>query len=294
LMLGICERFRLRLEIDTSASPIPLFLDFDCISIKLYFGSESVVRIGNTIERLDIGCFFECQTISTVIFESGSTLLSIGESVFQYCSSLSSIFIPSSVKMLDKSCFYGCESLSIVTFESGSQLSSIAKFAFRCCSSLSSICCPSSVKRLGNECFCKYKSLSTVTFESDSQLLSLAESAFQYCSSLSSFCIPPCLQELGKGAFEVRNLREISVAAGNRHFRVSGSFLLDFECISMMLYFGSESAVKIENTIKRLDIGCFLECRTTGWSISPCGRDDFREYARFLESLFLVREGTPH
>jgi hypothetical protein len=123
-------------------------LGFESISIQLYFGSEAAVRIVNTIKRLDIGCFYECQTISTVIFESGSTLLSIGESAFEGCLSLSSIFIPSSVEILGKWCFYGCKSLSTVTFESGSQLSSIAEDAFWKCSSLSSICCPSSLQTI--------------------------------------------------------------------------------------------------------------------------------------------------
>jgi hypothetical protein len=164
--------------------------------------------------------------------------------------------------MLGKYCFSECKSLSTVTFESGSQLSSIAESAFWYCSSLSSIFIPSSVEMLGKYCFQGCDSLSTVTFESGSQLSSIAEYAFRSCSSLSSFCIPPCLQELGKGAIDVRNLREISVAAGNRHFRVSGSFLLDFECISMKRYFGSESAVRIENTIERVAIGCFLDCQT--------------------------------
>jgi hypothetical protein len=159
--------------------------------------------------------------------------------------------------MLGKYCFYECESIAAVTFESGSQLSSIAESAFWGCSSLSSIFIPSSVEMLGAYCFSQCNSLSMVTFESGSQLSSIADFAFACCSSLSSICIPPGLQRLGKGAFNGGNLREISVSEGNRHFKVCGSFLCGFECISVTRYFGSEVTVRIANTIERLDAGCF-------------------------------------
>jgi hypothetical protein len=75
-------------------------LDFEGISIKVYFGSEETVRIPNTIERLDAECFYGNKTISTVLFESDSKLSSIGESAFWNCSSLSSIWIPSSLQAI--------------------------------------------------------------------------------------------------------------------------------------------------------------------------------------------------
>jgi hypothetical protein len=67
----------------------------------------------------------QCESLSTVTFESGSKLSSIDKSAFQYCRSLSSICIPSSVEKVGKHCFDGCESLSAVTLESGSKLSPI-------------------------------------------------------------------------------------------------------------------------------------------------------------------------
>jgi hypothetical protein len=58
---------------------------------------------------------------------------------------------------------------------------------------------------------------------------------------------------LGKDAFDGTNLREISVAEGNLHFKVCGDFLLDFERIAIKLYFGRGGAVTIPKTIERLD-----------------------------------------
>jgi hypothetical protein len=106
------------------------------------------ICIPSSVEQIAQGCFYECNSISTVTFESGSQLSPIAECAFQYCSSLSSIFISSSVDSIDNGCFSFCGSLSTVTFESGSQLSSIANDAFWSCSSLSLICCPSSLQTI--------------------------------------------------------------------------------------------------------------------------------------------------
>jgi hypothetical protein len=171
-------------------------LDFECIVIRRYFGSERKITIPNTIERLDGGCFCASESISNVLFESGSRLSSIEEFAFCFCPSLSSICIPSSVETFSKYCFSQCESLSTVIFESDSKLSSIGESVFSACPSLSSICIPSSVETLGKFCFCECKSLSTVTFESDSKLASIGASPFYYCSSLSSIYIPSSLHTI--------------------------------------------------------------------------------------------------
>jgi hypothetical protein len=45
-------------------------------------------------------CFYGCESLSTVTFESGSHLSSIAESAFWGCSSLSSICCPSSLQTI--------------------------------------------------------------------------------------------------------------------------------------------------------------------------------------------------
>jgi hypothetical protein len=179
-MVRICARFRLRKEIFTSKYVGSSFW------ISKYLGSEGTVSIPKTIERLGFGSFYLNETISNVVFESGSRLCSIKRSAFSGCSFLSSICIPASVRKLGRSCFFRCKSLSTVTFESGSTLSTIKISAFSYCSSLSSICIPASVRWLGNECFSHCASLSTVTFESSAMLWCLGRSVFSECSSLSS------------------------------------------------------------------------------------------------------------
>jgi hypothetical protein len=85
------------------------------------------------------------------------------------------------------------------------------------------LCIPSSVEKLGKWCFSRCESLSTVTFESSSKFSSIEQSAFGDCSSLSSICIPSSVEKLDKDVFYGVNLGEISVAKGNRQFKVWGS-----------------------------------------------------------------------
>jgi hypothetical protein len=145
-------------------------LDFEGVSIKLYFGKDTEGTIPKNITVLPANCFAYRATISRVIFESGSRLSRIEKSAFSQCESLSSICIPASVETICEGCFYACRSLSVVTFEANSNLCRIEKEAFSRCRSLSSICIPSRVASLSEDVFFGCGSLSALTFEPGSKL----------------------------------------------------------------------------------------------------------------------------
>jgi hypothetical protein len=58
-------------------------LDFEGISVKRYSGTRSEVAIPSTIGQLDVGCFCRCETVSRVLFESGSRLWRVEGFAFQ-------------------------------------------------------------------------------------------------------------------------------------------------------------------------------------------------------------------
>jgi hypothetical protein len=110
------------------------------------------ICIPSSVERLGNYCFGDCESLSTVTFESGSQLLCIGEHAFCSCSSLLSISIPSSVEKLGAKCFYRCRSISTIAFESGSHLSTVDDAnAFDACDSLRSLFIPSALQGLFGE-----------------------------------------------------------------------------------------------------------------------------------------------
>jgi hypothetical protein len=76
-------------------------------------------------------CFFSCENLATVFFESNSRLSSLGCFAFCMCSSLSSITVPSSLETVPLSCFAECQALLNVTFEFGSNFRSLRIVHFR-------------------------------------------------------------------------------------------------------------------------------------------------------------------
>ena len=164
------------------------------------------IDIPANVETIGTAVFWGCSSLTTVTFEKGSQLKTIGGGssyygAFSYCTALTSIEIPASVETIGASAFKGCSKLATVTFEKESQLKTIGggysepnyygvfsdctaltsieipasvetieAAAFKDCSSLTSIEIPASVETIKASAFKGCSSLATVTFENGSQL----------------------------------------------------------------------------------------------------------------------------
>jgi hypothetical protein len=92
-----------------------------------------------------------------------NSVTSIGDVVFQNCTSLKSIEIPKNVKSIGKWAFYNCESLKSI--EIPNSVKSIGNWAFEYCRSLTSIEIPKSVESIGFRAFQNCTSLEEVIFK---------------------------------------------------------------------------------------------------------------------------------
>ena len=144
------------------------------------------IEIPASVETIEATAFKRCSKLTTITFEKGSLLKTIGggyyssyyHGAFSDCSSLTSIEIPTSVETIEATAFSDCSKLATVTFEKGSQLkiigggysSSYYYGAFLGCSSLTSIEIPASVETIEATAFKRCSKLTTVTFEKGSQL----------------------------------------------------------------------------------------------------------------------------
>ena len=144
------------------------------------------IEIPASVETIEATAFKRCSKLTTITFEKGSLLKTIGggyyssyyHGAFSDCSSLTSIEIPASVETIEATAFSDCSKLATVTFEKGSQLkiigggysSSYYYGAFLGCSSLTSIEIPASVETIEATAFYDCSKLTTVTFEKGSQL----------------------------------------------------------------------------------------------------------------------------
>jgi hypothetical protein len=94
-----------------------------------YVGRESSVTISAGIEVIATGCFSDCPTASSVVFEAGCRISNLGGFAFCDCGRLQSICIPSSIASISEECFSHCVNLSSLTFESGSRVSNLGDYS---------------------------------------------------------------------------------------------------------------------------------------------------------------------
>ena len=175
------------------------------------------IDIPANVETIGTAVFWGCSSLTTVTFEKGSQLKTIGggssySGAFSYCTALTSIEIPASVETIGASAFKGCSSLATVTFENGSQLKTIgggsySSGAFSDCTALTSIEIPASVETIEAAAFKGCSSLATVTFENGSQLKTIgggsySSGAFSDCTALTSIEIPASVETIEAAAFK--------------------------------------------------------------------------------------------
>lgn len=142
----------------------------DPVSLTSVTIPNSVVTIGNA-------AFTNCASLTSLTFESPSSLTTIEYRAFENCTGLTDVTIPSSVTTLQQSAFMNCLNLSNITFESGSQLTTIGVRAFSSLN-LTSITLPATVTNISSY-------------------------AFEDCGDMTSFTIlattPPIM---GRGVFD--------------------------------------------------------------------------------------------
>lgn len=130
---------------------------------------DSTVNIIKSVNNIGHdGSFFSCKSITKIIIPSSMT--SIGEYAFSYCTSLTqvSFVTPSNVTKIGDNAFYGCSSLTQISFPSS--VAEIGENVFRSCSSLTQVSIPSSVS-------------------------SFKGYIFSWCSKLNKIIIIPCAEK---------------------------------------------------------------------------------------------------
>jgi hypothetical protein len=146
--------------------------------------NSSNVEIPFDIEILGSSCFSNCQSLSSISFESISRLTRIESSAFS-SSSLRSILIPHSVRFLDGSAFDGVRLCSCSIKSENQQFVVYKDFLIDIVnhilihnfSTSPHIEIPWDVEILGSSCFSEYESLSLISFETNSQLKRINSSA---------------------------------------------------------------------------------------------------------------------
>ncbi len=156
----------------------------------------SVTALGTV--SANYGTFEECSSLTTVNFEPGSQLQTIGKYAF-YNSGITSITIPASVTTIYHA-FYNARSLASVTFAENSTITNIEGYAFRQ-TGLTSVTIPNSVTTIGAHAF-RQTGLTSVTIPNS--VTSIGDQAFRDATSLTSvtFAENSSLETIGIQAFQ--------------------------------------------------------------------------------------------
>ena len=131
-------------------------------NVKVSFDNGTLIISGSgMLTRTSVrNCGHSLSEIKKVIIKKGIT--SIGESVFEGCSSLNSIEIPNSVTSIGRRAFQVCINLNSI--EISNSVTSIGWKVFEGCSSLNSIEIPNSVTSIGRSVFEGCSSLTDVYY----------------------------------------------------------------------------------------------------------------------------------
>ena len=245
------------------------------------------ITIPVSVETIKAQAFQKCPSLTTVTFESGSKLKTIGGGysgssyygAFSDCSKLAAIEIPASVETIGATAFKGCTSLATVTFESGSKLTTIGggysgssyHGAFSDCSKLAAIEIPASVATIETAAFKKCTSLATVTFESGSKLITIGggyfgssyHGAFSDCSKLAAIEIPASVVTIEAAAFKnCTSLATVTFESGSKLTTIGGGY----HSYSYSYYYGAFSdcsklaVIEIPASVETIQDCAFSQC----------------------------------
>lgn len=159
-------------------------------------GKSGKVTMPSTVTTIGESAYYYCTKITGITF--AKTVKQIKPAAFWGCSGLTTITLPSSLAYVESGIFNACYNLKKVTLPS--TLKTIDSLAFNGCYRLKSVTIPKKITIIDDSAFEKCVTLNKVTIKS-TVLTELGEGAFSSCPSLGTMTLPSSVKTLGKYAF---------------------------------------------------------------------------------------------
>lgn len=131
---------------------------------------------------------------------------------------ITSIEIPSTVETIGNSAFRWCSKLESVTFSEQSKLSIVEPLAFSNCVIMKRINLPENLSTIGDFAFDNCNLLEDANISKNSKLISIGSYAFRFCSLLNNIILPDTLQTIGNHAFNNSGIVEVTIPANVENF----------------------------------------------------------------------------
>ncbi len=165
------------------------------------------VKLSSTLVSIEDFAFFYCTVLNDI--QLPGTLISIKEHVFEGCISLGSINIPNSVTELGEFSFGSCYSLTSVTLPMS--LNTLAEKVFEDCTGLKNIVVPTEnlfflsadgvLFNKGQSVLIRYPQGKTGMYSISETVIKIGNYAFSHCSGLTGINIPESVTSIGEYAF---------------------------------------------------------------------------------------------
>ena len=239
-------------------------------SCKSLFGGIREVFIPDSVREIEDRCFFECKTLSRVIFGIGSSVERIGCDAFRK-SMLQSICVPDRVRDLCDGCFGECKSLAFVVFGVSSSVERIGVKAFEK-TAVRELFIPSSVREICGECFYMVH-IERITFAAPSSLERIGPHAFDG-ANIKEISIPDSVRELCDACFLCDQLTHVCFGLLSSLVFIQGAFMC-----SKVGY------ILIPDSVQEISTCSFFGCsHLTCLSISPSSSLAKIGFKAFLET----------
>ena len=221
----------------------------------------AVTEIGNNVFAVT-NLSAAPNNLTSVVFE-GSSLSSLGNSVFENCYSLTEIEIPDGISLLDDETFLNCTSLE--SFAVPASVTEIGESVFEGCISLKSIEILSGVSAIG-------------------------DSAFADCVLLESFELRSTIVSLGENVFlNCRNI-EFNLDQQNAEFVLENGILYNSVKTEIYSVYNPDEEVVIPDTVRALPDAAFagtaIRKITIPDSVTEIGSDVFANCTNLEEVVF--------
>ena len=176
------------------------------------------VTIPESITTIGDSAFYNCNSLTNVIFAANSQLTAIGQDAFERCWKLTDITIPESVISIGKSAFDDCRKLTSVTFAENSQLTTIGEDAFSECRNLTGINFPEGITSIGDRAFQSCSRLTSI--EIPEGMTVIQPQTFFGASSMQRVALPKSLKGVLANAFDgCTNIKEVFYAGSEAEWK---------------------------------------------------------------------------
>ncbi len=217
-------------------------------------GNITAVHLPSSLKVIGESSFQECSALKSAEFNATPNTLAISASAFSGCPNLEKFTPPESTVSIGEKAFSGCGKLTTKSAEStyvgnwlimGASVAKpiiksgtvgIADQAFASDNVITEAAIPSSVKYIGNNAFTRCGNLKKVVFAKEGVMLkSIGDEAFLECTSFAKIMLPESLEHLGnKALYKCPNL-SLSIASGNKAFKIREGMLIDVKSKTVLI-----------------------------------------------------------